>query len=217
MLLGPPGSGKGTQARMLSRAYGVPYVDTGELLREAAQAETELGRQIKRFLEHGLLVPERIVAEIIRSRLASPDCANGFVLDGFPRTRSQMALFQAIMAELGKQLSAAVLIDVPESVSIARLSRRLICGKCGSIYQSTEGGEAAICANCGERLIARPDDQPDVVRRRLRIYAREMGPVIAQFRAAGTLVEVDGVGDVDEVFARIQQELRHKSGISYTV
>ncbi|MBI2954743.1 MAG: adenylate kinase [Chloroflexi bacterium] len=214
VFLGPPGSGKGTQSRLVAADFGIPHVDTGELLRVVAQEPTETGQMVKHFLDRGMLVPEKVVADIIERRLSEPDCAWGFVLDGFPRTMSQAGLFDAILKKLGRTLAAAVLLDVPPNVVTARLSRRFVCGKCGAPYQSPRDGfpDQAFCQRCGSKLEIRSDDRPEVINRRLGIYARETAPLIDSFDRQGVLVRVDGTGKVEDVFARIKSELSRRLG-----
>ncbi len=196
---------------MLSAEYNIPHVDTGELLRSIAEEASETGRRVKHFLERGLLVPEEIVAETIERRLSAPDCSDGFVLDGFPRTVSQAELFDKLLEQLGRKLTAAIFIDVPESVAIARLSRRLVCSSCSTVYQSNNLLNQTVCPRCGGRLVTRPDDRPEVVVRRLKVYADETAPVIAKFRSQGILIRIDGTNEVKEVFRQIKAEISRLS------
>lgn len=152
------------------------------------------------------------MAEIIRERLTGQDCKEGFVLDGFPRTISQAELFDNLLDALGRRLTAVVFLDVPERVVIDRLSKRLACAKCSAVYQMSGHGfpGKSFCQRCGGKLSTRPDDRPDVVRRRLKVYAHETTPVIAKFRREDILIRVDGTGPLEKVFERIDGELRRR-------
>jgi adenylate kinase len=186
LLLGPQGSGKGTQARRISAEYGVPHVATGDMLREAIAAGTELGRKVKPILARGDLVPDEDMIWLIRERLSRDDTAKGFVLDGFPRTMAQAEALDAMLREIGRELTIVFELQLPEAVCIERLLRRA-------------------------RLEGRVDDTPEVVKHRLDLYHRETEPLIEHYRATGKLVGIHADRPIPEVFAEIQEALDHLS------
>ena len=212
VLLGPPGSGKGTQADLLSAKYGITHVNTGELLRALAEEPTQVGEAVRHFLENGLMVPEGVVTRIIEERLSSPDCERGFILDGYPRTASQMVTFDHLLQELGREVFAVIYIEVPDSVCLARLSTRRVCSGCSAVKTIPGGSHQsrAACERCGGRLIRRPDDRPEVVVRRLALFSREIAPVIAKFEREGLLARVDGRNRVNDVFEQITRAIKRK-------
>jgi len=185
VVLGPPGAGKGTQAERFARDRGVPRISTGDILREAVQAGTPLGRAAKAVMDTGRLVGDDVMNGIVRERLTKPDVTPGFVLDGFPRTVAQA---QALDEMIDERSLVIVQIEVPEDVLVERLSSRRICGSCGWI--AAPGVTA--CARCGGALIQRPDDRPDVVRERLRVFTRDTQPLIEYYRHRSTFRSVDG-------------------------
>jgi adenylate kinase len=186
LLLGPQGSGKGTQAKRISAEYGIPHVATGDMLREAIAAGTDLGRKVKPILARGDLVPDEDMIWLIRERLSRDDTAEGFVLDGFPRTMAQAEALDAMLREIGRELTVVFELQLPEEVCMERLLRRA-------------------------RLEGRVDDTPEVVRRRLELYHRETEPLIEHYRATGKLVGIHADRPIPEVFAEIQEALDHLS------
>jgi adenylate kinase len=186
LLLGPQGSGKGTQAKRISAEYGIPHVATGDMLREAIAAGSELGRKVKPILARGDLVPDEDMIWLIRERLSRDDTAEGFVLDGFPRTMAQAEALDAMLREIGRELTVVFELQLPEEVCMERLLRRA-------------------------RLEGRVDDTPEVVRRRLELYHRETEPLIEHYRATGKLVGIHADRPIPEVFAEIQEALDHLS------
>jgi adenylate kinase len=186
LLLGPQGSGKGTQAKRISTEYGIPHVATGDMLRETIAAGTELGRKVKPILERGDLVPDEDMISLIRERLSGDDTAEGFVLDGFPRTMTQAEALDAMLREIGRELTIVFELQLPDEVCIDRLLRRA-------------------------RLEGRVDDTPEVVRRRLELYHRETEPLIEHYRATGKLVGIHAHRPIPEVFSEIQEALDHLS------
>jgi adenylate kinase len=186
LLLGPQGSGKGTQAKRISAEYRIPHVATGDMLREAIAAGTELGRRVKPILARGDLVPDEDMISLIRERLSRDDTAEGFVLDGFPRTMAQAEALDAMLREIGRELTIVFELQLPEEVCIERLVRRA-------------------------RLEGRVDDTPEVVKRRLELYHRETEPLIEHYRATGKLVGIHADRPIPEVFAEIQEALDHLS------
>lgn len=201
MFLGPPGAGKGTQARQLAAALGVPHVAPGDLFREAAAAGTSLGLEAKRYMDRGVLVPDGVVIRMISDRLARVDAKLGFILDGFPRTLEQAAALDALLADAGQSLDRVVFFDVKEPEIVRRLTGRRVCPSCASLYHlvSSPPGVADRCDRCGSELILREDDREDTVRTRLGVYARQTAPLLERYRERGLLVSVPAGGDIDTV------------------
>jgi adenylate kinase len=204
ILMGPPGAGKGTQARKLAANCGYPSISTGEVLRGAVKKQTDLGKQAQKLMEVGELVPDSLVNEIVKSRLADEDSQRGFILDGYPRTIGQAEFFDRLAVETGMQpLAIGIMVD--DEVLVERLSRRWNCPQCGRIYN--DGPNLARkqrrCDECGAVLTQRNDDRPEVVRERLQVYHQTTQPLVDFYRRRGQFVEVDGAGDVDQVFESI--------------
>ncbi len=207
VLLGAPGSGKGTQAERIAPAFGLPHVSTGDILRGAVKGGTELGVAAKRFMDSGELVPDEVVVGIIRERLAQPDTAAGFMLDGFPRTLEQATALDEMLAGAGRALRLVLLIDVPEEELVQRLAGRRACRACGRGYNvvfdppKVEG----VCDVCGGELFQRDDDNEATVRNRLAVYRRQTEPLIGYYRDKGILATVYGGGrNPDQVFADVE-------------
>jgi adenylate kinase len=188
VMLGPPGAGKGTQAEELARASGVPRVSTGDILREAVQAGTPLGRQAAAVMKAGQLVGDDIMIGIVRERLSRPDAARGSVLDGFPRTPAQAEALEEMIGDRGPLV--VVQLEVPVEVLVRRVSGRRVCDACGATAAPERAGER--CAACGGPLVQRPDDAEEIVRERLRVYERQTRPLIEHYRGRPTFVSVDG-------------------------
>ncbi|HTP54343.1 MAG TPA: adenylate kinase [Thermoplasmata archaeon] len=205
VLLGPPGVGKGTQATRLSGAIGVPHLSTGDLLRSAVAARTPLGLQADEQIRAGRLVPDPIVLDILRDRLARPDCEHGFLLDGFPRNIAQATELARIAP-----LDAVLSFDLPNEVLIARLSGRRLCPTCQSVYhvETQPPRVAGRCDRDGSELVQRPDDRPEAVRTRLRVYAEQTEPLLAHYRKQGLLRPIDARGTPDEVATRVLGAVR---------
>lgn len=210
VLVGPQGSGKGTQAELLVAKYGIPHVATGDILREAIKGETALGRQAKVYMDRGELVPDEIVIGIIRERVALPDCRKGFVFDGFPRTIPQAEAFSEVLGQLGIPLDAVVLLEVPRATLLERMAGRRVCRNCGATYHVTLNPPRhdRICDLCGGELYQRADDNPEAIRTRLEAYDRATRPLTDYYRQRGLLVEVDGVGTLEDVFGRMERAIR---------
>jgi adenylate kinase len=206
ILLGPPGSGKGTQGERLQDDFRLPYYATGDILRAAVRDETDLGREAKEYMDRGDLVPDDVIVGVIGERVASPEAADGFILDGFPRTIPQAEALDAKMAELGRDLTAAVLFEVDDDEVVRRLGGRRTCVKNGHVFHvdfdppKNEG----ICDVCGARLEVREDDKPEVIRRRLEQYHEKTEPLISYYEGRGLLRRVDGSLPPDEVGDRIR-------------
>jgi adenylate kinase len=209
VMLGPPGAGKGTQARLLQEALGVPQISTGDMLREAQHNGSALGSEARWYMEAGQLVPDDVVIGLVQERLGAADCARGFVLDGFPRTVSQAQALQRLLESLGPTLDAVVAVEVPQDELIRRLSGRVVCRRCASMFHTDLNPPAVPgrCDRCGGELYQREDDQPDRIAVRLELHERQVAPVEAFYRAAGLLRPVTGTGARDDVFGRIKASL----------
>jgi adenylate kinase len=209
VLLGPPGSGKGTQAVTLADEMSVPHIATGDLFRAEMAAETELGKLADDYISHGNLVPDEVVNEMMRVRLACADC-HSFVLDGYPRTLQQAEALHQILEDLERPICVAVDIEVPDEAIVERAVGRLVCPDCGAIYHLTSkpprvGG---VCDVCRGQLHVRSDDQPSTVRHRLSVYHRITYPVLEFYRGQGLLRTVSGLGSRDEVGERLRAQIR---------
>jgi adenylate kinase len=208
VLLGAPGSGKGTQSQLLVKAYGVPQISTGDLLREARAKGTELGRRAKAAMDAGKLVDDATVLGMIRERLSQPDAVNGFILDGFPRNLAQAEALQRMLADLGTPLEAVVLLNLDLKILFKRLTGRRICETCNqvfNIYTSVPGMLSEKCGDKPHRLIQREDDKEEVIGKRLDVYEAQTKPLINHYREAGLLRVVDADADMNTVFKNIQK------------
>ncbi len=210
VLMGPPGAGKGTQAQVLAKDAGVPQVATGDILRKAREEGTPLGREAQSYMDRGDLVPDAVVIGLIEERLRQEDAAQGFLLDGFPRTVPQAEALGQLLAGLGRPLEDVLLLDVPEEAIVRRLSGRRTCPSCGRPYhvESDPPPADGRCQSCGTELVARPDDRPETVQARLRVYAESTAPLRDYYAAQGLLRSVDGLGPVEEVTARLKAALQ---------
>jgi adenylate kinase len=209
ILLGPPGAGKGTQAKMLTERYGVPQVSTGDILRAAVAAGTPLGKEAKAYMDRGALVPDEVVIGIVRDRLAEPDCRKGYLLDGFPRTVAQAEALTRMLEQLGAPLPRVVSLEVGEEELVKRLSGRRTCEACGEPFHvefHPPRGEGT-CDKCGGRLIQREDDTEETIRRRLHVYRKQTEPLIVYYQNRGLLKTVNGLGEAGEVLARVSRAL----------
>jgi len=208
IFIGPPGSGKGTQAKRLSGRFGVPHISTGDMLREAISDGTELGRQAAPIMAEGKLVSDDLMIGIIKERLAKSDAGAGFILDGFPRTLVQAEKLDTIVGNGGEPLRVLQLL-VPDDAIVRRITLRRTCSSCGAIYHLENNPPAndTVCDRCGAEVIARPDDTEEAVRKRLEAFHRQTLPVATFYRSKSLLREVDGIGPVDEVFERIEKSL----------
>lgn len=203
IMFGPPGAGKGTQADILGRRYGIKKISTGDALRDVIRSGSELGEQVKDLMDQGKFVPDEIVTEIIRDRVSSPDCANGFILDGFPRNLAQ-AEAEALV-DMGIKVNKALLIDVPDEVLVDRVQGRVMCDKCGASYHLKNNPPAVegVCDKCGGHLEARSDDRPETVQARLKVYHELTDPVVDFYRNRGVLSEIDGTASIENATAEI--------------
>ena len=209
VMIGPPGAGKGTQARSLSDSYGVPQISTGDMLREAQREGTALGREAQRFMDEGRLVPDAVVIGIVEQRLEADDARRGFILDGFPRTVAQAEALDRVLGNHGTPIDAVIAVDVPRPELIERLSGRLVCKTCGAMYHRTfdPPKQNATCDRDAGELYQRADDREDRITLRLDQLAKEVAPVADYYRRAGLLRPVDGTGSRDAVLRRITASL----------
>ena len=211
VFLGAPGSGKGTQSQRLVERHGIPQISTGDLLRAHVRDGTELGRRAKAVMDAGKLVDDATILGMVRERLAQPDAARGFILDGFPRTIPQADGLNAILAELGRPLDVAILFDVDDDELIKRISGRRSCERCGRVFNihTSPPGTPPHCPQCDDRppLVQRPDDNEETVRRRLAVYNEQTRPLVDYYRARGLLREIDADADVDAVTTQVEQIL----------
>ncbi len=205
ILLGPPGGGKGTQAKRIVEKYGIPHIATGDILRDAVAKGTELGKKAKEYMDRGELVPDEIVIGIVKERLKQPDCEKGFLLDGFPRTIKQAEALDEMLKELGKKIDAVIYIDVPEEEVVKRIAYRRVCRNCGAVYNLiySPPKEDNKCDKCGGELYQRDDDREEVVRQRFKVYMENTAPLIEYYERRGILYRVDGTKSIDEVWQQI--------------
>jgi len=210
VLLGPPGAGKGTQAKRLEKAYGIVQLSTGDMLRAAVASGSALGQQAKDVMDAGRLMPDDIMTKIISDRVEQPDCANGFILDGFPRTRAQAEALDALLDGKGLALDKVIELKVVEQALVERISGRFACANCGAGYHDTfqPPKTPGVCDVCGStEFKRRADDTAETVRARLAAYREQTAPILPYYRDKGILVEVDGMADIDEVTRQIEQLL----------
>ena len=208
VMLGAPGGGKGTQAKMLAEKTGLSHISSGDLFRYNIQNETQLGKLAKTYMAKGELVPDDVTIQMVKDRLSQPDCEKGAILDGFPRTSAQAESLDATLAEMGYKLALVPLIKVPESVLMARLTGRWTCTQCGAIYHTlfSPPKQAGICDLDGAELYQRPDDTPETVSNRIRVYTEQTAPLIEYYHQQGLLVEING----DQAIEQVNEELLGK-------
>ncbi len=210
ILLGPPGAGKGTQAEAITERRGLVQLSTGDMLRGAVKAGTPIGQEASAIMETGGLVPDEIVIKIVAERISAPDCADGFILDGFPRTLIQAAALDSLLQSQGKQIDAVIEIKVDDAILIDRISGRYMCANCGASYHDTNHKPKVpgVCDRCGStQFIRRKDDNAETVRNRLMAYYRETSPLIGYYFAKGRLRSVDGMATIPEVASQIEAVL----------
>ncbi len=205
VMLGAPGAGKGTQAKMIAAKYQIPHISTGDIFRANIKNGTELGKKAKSYMDQGLLVPDELTVDLVIDRLAQDDCRNGYILDGFPRTIPQAEALDAALAKLGEKMDYAIDVDVPDENIVSRMSGRRACTGCGAtyhiVYNPSKKGEC--CEVCGEKLILRDDDKPETVQKRLNVYHEQTQPLIDYYTKQSILRTVDGTQDMNDVFAAI--------------
>ena len=205
IMLGAPGAGKGTQAKMIAEKYQIPHVSTGDIFRANIKNGTELGMEAKKYMDQGQLVPDELTVKILLDRVAQDDCANGYVLDGFPRTIPQAEVLDEALFMLGEQIDYAINVDVPDENIVRRMSGRRACVSCGATYhiEHIPPKKEGICDTCGQELILRDDDKPETVQNRLKVYHDQTQPLIDFYTEKGVLKSVDGTQDMKDVFAAI--------------
>ena len=205
IMLGAPGAGKGTQAKMIAEKYSIPHVSTGDIFRANIKEQTELGMEAKKYMDQGLLVPDELTVKILLDRVAKDDCKNGYVLDGFPRTIPQAEVLDKAVSELNEKIDYAINVDVKDENIIRRMSGRRACLKCGATYhiEHIPPKKEGICDKCGSELVLRDDDKPETVEKRLKVYHEQTQPLIDYYNKKGILKEVDGSQDMKDVFNAI--------------
>ena len=205
IMLGAPGAGKGTQAKMIAEKYSIPHVSTGDIFRANIKNGTELGMEAKKYMDQGLLVPDELTVKILLDRVAQEDCANGYVLDGFPRTIPQAEVLDKALTELGDAIDYAINVDVPDENIVKRMSGRRACLACGATYHIEHVPPKAegVCDKCGQELVLRDDDKPETVLNRLKVYHDQTQPLIDFYTNKGVLKTVDGTVDMKDVFNAI--------------
>lgn len=206
IMLGAPGAGKGTQAKMIAAKYNIPHISTGDIFRANIKNNTELGKKAKEYMDQGLLVPDELTCDLVTDRIQQDDCANGFILDGFPRTIPQAEALDKALTGLGQAMDYAIDVDVPDENIVNRMSGRRACLKCGATYHivTIPPKQEGICDNCGSEIVQRDDDKPETVQKRLQVYHDQTQPLIDFYNNKGILKSVDGTKDLDVVFDSIK-------------
>jgi len=208
ILIGPPGAGKGTHAGRVEAEFGVPHISTGDMLREHIASDTELGRQARKYVDHGELVPDQLIINLVTERIGQPDAAGGFLLDGFPRTIQQAVALEELLQEKQTPLDVVILLEVDDELLITRISGRYLCRQCGEDTNIAGlDSPPASCPYCGGELYQRADDREETVGKRLQIYHRQTAPLVEYYKGEGLLRWVDGAGSVDEVAERLIEAL----------
>jgi adenylate kinase len=210
ILLGPPGAGKGTQAAKITEKYNIPQISTGDIFRENIKSGTDLGQEAQAYMNRGELVPDFLVIAIALKRLDEPDCENGFLLDGFPRTIEQAIALDEYLAKHHKKIDHVLYVFAEPELIMKRMAGRVVCRNCGASYHivTLPPNKEGICDLCGGELFHREDDKPETVKNRMEVYQAQTRPLIEYYKEAGTLVPLDGIQDVDVLFAQIEELLR---------
>ncbi len=216
IFMGPPGAGKGTQAEIFHERHGLPHISTGDILRRAVRDDTAVGRLARGDMQRGDLVPDDVMQEIIRERLAEPDAASGFILDGYPRTLPQADALDRVLAQSGRSLDAVVSFEIREEVLLRRLTGRRVCPACGTIYHLDykPPRTAGRCDQDGTELIQRRDDAPDTVLHRLQVFRQWTAPLVDRYRDRGVFLAVNAEGHVEDVYTRIREFVQSRAGRS---
>jgi adenylate kinase len=209
ILLGPPGAGKGTQAKLLARTLQIPHISTGDMFRDHKARGTELGKQVDAIMASGGLVPDDVTNSMVKDRLARPDVAPGFILDGYPRTAAQAAFLDQVLVAMGRKIDRALSYEVPQALLVDRMSGRRSCPKCGTVYHVTANPprQAGVCDREGAALVQRDDDKAETVARRLQEYEAKTEPLKRYYHERGSLSDVTGTGSPDEVLAATRRVL----------
>ena len=210
IIMGPPGAGKGTQSSKIVSELNIPHISTGDMFREAMQSNSEFGLEVAQYINKGMLVPDEVTIKIVRDRLSRPDCENGYLLDGFPRTLAQAEALEELLVELDRPIECALNITVDKDALIERISGRRVCPKCGTPYHIVfkRPKEEGICDECKSSLIQRKDDTPESLKVRLDAYESQTKPLIEFYKERNILKDVDGLQDIDKVFDDILHILK---------
>lgn len=209
LIFGPPGSGKGTQAKKISKVYNIPHISTGDILREHLKRRTELGRKAEKYMKRGEYVPDDVVNLLIQDRLLRDDCKGGFILDGYPRTMQQVEALERILQELGSSIDVVLNLVVQESEIVSRLSARRVCPKCKMVYNllTSPPKNEELCDRCKVRLVQRDDDKPEVIVNRIKVYHDNTKPLLEHYRKVSKVIDVEGEGSIESIFNRIRKLL----------
>lgn len=209
IMLGAPGAGKGTQAKMIAAKFGIPHISTGDIFRANIKNQTELGKKAKAYMDQGQLVPDELTVNLVADRIVKEDCANGFVLDGFPRTIPQAEALDAALVAMNAKIDYAIDVEVPDSSIISRMGGRRACVGCGATYHIVYNPTKVdgVCDACGAKLILRDDDKPETVKERLNVYHTQTQPLIDFYEKKGCLKSVDGTQSIDAIFEQITKIL----------
>lgn len=209
VMLGAPGAGKGTQAKMLADKYAIPHISTGDIFRANMKEGTPLGKKAKEFMDAGALVPDELTVDLVLDRIGREDCKNGYILDGFPRTINQAEKLTEALSSQGGDIDFAVNVDVPDESIIKRMAGRRMCPSCGASYHvvNIPPKKEGVCDRCGAELITRKDDQPETVKNRLSVYHEQTQPLYDYYKEKGLVVDVDGTKPMEEVFKAITDRL----------
>ncbi len=209
IMLGAPGAGKGTQAKKIAEHYGIPHISTGDIFRANIKNGTELGKKAKEYMDQGLLVPDELTCDLVTDRVSKEDCANGYILDGFPRTIPQAEALEDALKKMGTDVDYAINVDVPDSSIVSRMGGRRACVTCGATYHLVfmPPKKEGICDSCGSTLILRDDDKPETVQKRLDVYRAQTQPLIDFYEKKGILKTIDGTQEIDRVFGDIKEIL----------
>ena len=210
VLLGPPGAGKGTQAKLLEELFGAVQISTGDILRKAVADQTPLGKQAAGFINSGALVPDDVIVNLVAERLKQSNVAKGFLLDGFPRTIPQAEALETVFSDLGIASGKAIFLDIPQSIFVGRLTGRRVCQSCSAVYhiETSPSKVGGLCDKCGGTVVQRSDDKEEVIRTRLEAYDQNTAPLREFYRKKGRLAEVDGTGEVKAVYDRVLTVLK---------
>lgn len=209
ILMGPPGAGKGTQADLIKVNYPILHISTGDMFREAVSNATVMGLEAKKYMDAGQLVPDEVTIGVVEERLSQPDCASGFLLDGFPRTIPQAEALDRVLAKMNKKVEVALDITVPEGILLDRMTGRISCSKCKTVYNTkfSPPATAGICDKCGGELVQRSDDKAETVQNRLKVYMEQSQPLLDYYEKKGILQSIDGNRNPQDVFKDVQRLL----------
>ena len=209
LIMGAPGAGKGTQAALIKEAYNIKHISTGDMFRKAISEKTPTGIEAKSYIDQGKLVPDSVTKKLVRERLSEKDCENGFLLDGYPRNLAQAEELDKILKDLGIKLDAVINVSVDDNFLIERITGRRTCTKCGASYHVSfnKPKVEGICDECGSTLIQRPDDSEETIKNRLSVYYEKTKPVLDYYEAQNIVKNVDGIGEINEIFEKIKKEL----------